>query len=86
MVGGDAAVVACVKCEKPWVLPPFPTWEGVLATETGDLAIIDGWDNTEEILEGVARSMTEWDEADVSHKSGLIPRFFKFCFNSSRMA
>ena len=43
MVGGDAAVIVCVKCENPWALPPFPTWEGVLATETSDLGIIDGW-------------------------------------------
>ena len=24
------------KCENPGALPPFPTWEGVLATEIGE--------------------------------------------------
>ena len=86
MVGGDTVVVACVKCKNPWALPPFPTWEGVLAIDTRDTGMIDGWDNAGEMLEGVTRSMTEWHEVDVSRKSGLIPRFFKFCFNSSRMA
>ena len=42
-------------------------------------------DNAGEMLEGVTRSMIESDEADVSRKSGLIPKIFRFCFNSSRM-
>ena len=25
------------KCENPGALPPFPAWEGVLATEIGEL-------------------------------------------------
>ena len=41
MVGGDATVVACIKCENPYSLPPFPTWKGVLATEIGDPGMMD---------------------------------------------
>ena len=52
MVGGDAAVVMCVKCENPGVLPPFSTWEGVVATETGDPGVTDGWDKAGETFEG----------------------------------
>ena len=52
---GDVAVVESVKCKNPWVLPPFPNLEGVLAIETSDLGIIDGWDNTGETSEGVTR-------------------------------
>ena len=70
MVGGDTAVVACVKCENPWAFPPFPTWEGVLATDTDDPRMMHGWDNAGEMLERVTKSMTEWDEVDVLRKSG----------------
>ena len=44
--GGDVAWVAWIKCENPGALPPFLAWEGVLATEAGDLGIMEGEDNT----------------------------------------
>ena len=59
MVRGDVAVVAFVKCENPWALPPFPTWGGVLATKTRDPGIMDGWDNVGEAPKGVTRSIVE---------------------------
>ena len=59
MVGGDTTVVECVKCENPWVLPPFPNWEGVLATETGDPSMNDGWDNAGETSGGVTRFIVD---------------------------
>ena len=43
MVGGAVAVVACIKCENPGALPAIPyLGRGTMATETGDLGIIDG--------------------------------------------
>ena len=39
---GGATCVKCDKCKNLGVLPPFPTWEGVLATKIGDPGITDG--------------------------------------------
>ena len=35
--GGGEGCEADDKCENPGALPPFPAWEGVLATEIGEL-------------------------------------------------
>ena len=42
--GTYVAVVAWIKFENPGVLPPFPTWEGLLVTETSDPRMTDGVD------------------------------------------
>ena len=34
--GGGEGCEPDDKCENPGVLPPFPAWEGVLATEIGE--------------------------------------------------
>ena len=70
----------------PKALPPFPTWEGVLATEIGDLGITEGEDNTGDEVDAVARSITECDRAELSCISELIPRFLRFFVNSAHMA
>ena len=52
MVVGDAVAVMCIKCENSGALPPFPAWEGVLATGTSDLGMTDGWDKAGKHLKG----------------------------------
>ena len=74
MVGGDTTAVVCVKCENPWVLPPFLIWEGLLATKTGDPKIMDGWDNVGEAPEGVTESIVECAGAVSFCTLGFIPR------------
>ena len=67
-------MVACVKCEYPWALPPFPTWEGVLAIETGDpRSIDDGWDNMGEMPKGITILMVEYVGSVSFCTFGLIP-------------
>ena len=53
------AVVAWVRCENPRALPLFPTWEGVLATKTGDPGMIDGGVFPDGCIESVTKSITE---------------------------
>ena len=55
-------VVAWVRCKNPGALPPFPTWEGVLATETGDPRMIDGGVFTDGCVDSVTKSITEAEE------------------------
>ena len=59
MVLGDAAVVFCVKRENPGVLPPFPTWEGVLATEIGEAGRTPDSTTCGEDVDEVTKSITE---------------------------
>ena len=53
--------VKCDKYENSGALPPFPAWEGVLATETGAPGMTDGSGNAGEMFDGVTRSMTDCD-------------------------
>ena len=42
--GGGEGCELDDNCENPRALPPFPAWEGVLATEIGEPGNIDGGD------------------------------------------
>ena len=46
------------KCENPGALPPFPAWEGVLATEIGELGNTEGCVFCNEATDWVMRSIT----------------------------
>ena len=48
-------------CENSRALPPFPTWEGVVATEIGDAGRAPGFATCGEAVEGVTKSMTDLD-------------------------
>ena len=55
------------------MLPPFPTWEGVLATEIGDAGRAPGSATCGERVDEVTKSMTKWDGfavADCELKEG----------------
>ena len=56
---GDAVVVAWVRCKNPGALPPFPTWEEVLAIETGDSRITDSGVFPDGWVQSVTKSITE---------------------------
>ena len=45
-------------CENPGALPPFPTWEGVLATEIGEPGRTDGGDFWSAAADWEIRSIT----------------------------
>ena len=77
---GDIAWVACIKCENPRAVPPFPTLEGVLATETGEDKI--GGTN-----DGVHKSITADDFGPrlvLGHSDNLPPNNLGFIPNSAR--
>ena len=61
--GGDAVVVNWDKCENPGALPPFPTWEGVLATKTNDPGMTVGSDNTGETIDDVTNQSLNVSES-----------------------
>ena len=82
------AWVECERRENPGALPPFPAWEEVLATETGDFVMMAGSEITGNVVENVTRFITEWDGVALSDsalgigvpkcslcKSELIPDF-----------
>ena len=47
-------------CENAGALPPFPAWEGVLATEIGELGNTEGCDFYNEATDWVMRSITSF--------------------------
>ena len=47
------------KCENPGALPPFPTWEGVLATEIGEVGRTPNSAASGGEVDEVTRSITE---------------------------
>ena len=51
------------KCENPGAHPPFPAWEGVLATEIGELGNTDGEDFCSEAADLEMRSITSSSSA-----------------------
>ena len=46
------------KCENPGALPPFPTWEGVLATEIREPGRMVGSDFCNEAMDWEIKSIT----------------------------
>ena len=61
--GGDAGLSNGINVKILGALPPFPIWEGVLATETGDPRMISGSDNMGEMFDGVTKSITECEQS-----------------------
>ena len=58
--GGNAVVMAAwVKFENPVAFPPFPAWEGVLATKIGDVGRTPHSTNYGEEVDEVTKSITE---------------------------
>ena len=77
---GDVPWVACIKCENLAALPPFPTLEGVLATETREDKIV-GTDD------GVHKSITADDSGPrlvLRHFADMPPNNLGFIPNSFR--
>ena len=56
--GGGEGCEADDKCENPGALPPFPTWEGVLATEIGEPGKMVGSDFCNEATDWEIKSIT----------------------------
>ena len=56
--GADAAIVSWERWENLEAFPPFPTWEGVLASETGDPGMTVGWEFCGEAVDGVTKPIT----------------------------
>ena len=48
------------KCKNPRALPPFPAWEGVLATEIGELGNMEGCVFCNKAKDWVMRSITSF--------------------------
>ena len=91
--------VAWVRYKNPGALPPFPGWEGVLATKTGDPGIMAGSDIMGNEVDDVTRSMIEYEGVALSNvalvnddpkcdrsKSRLMPRLLRPLANSTRIA
>ena len=59
MVAGEVrGETQMINCENPGALPPFPAWEGVLATEIGEPGNTDGGDFCSEAADLEMRSIT----------------------------
>ena len=59
----------CVVCDKygnPGALPPFPAWEGVLATEIGDPRLMVGSDIMGDEVDNVTRSIIKYEGVALS--------------------
>ena len=60
-------------CENPGALPPFPAWEGVLATEIGEPSRTDGCDFWSEA--------TDWEIKSITSESAVaLPAFEIFSY------
>ena len=53
--------MVCDKCENPGGLPPFPPWEGVVATDIGDPGIMAGPAIIGDEVDDVTKSITEYE-------------------------
>ena len=67
--GGGAGCEPDDKCKNPGALPPFPAWEGVLATEIGEPGRTDGcafWSEA-----------TDWDIKSIISESAVATPDFE---------
>ena len=69
--GGGEGCELDDKCENPGALPPFPTWEGVLATKIGEPSRMVGCDFWSEVTDWDIRSIT-------SELAAVLPDFEYF--------
>ena len=64
--------VVCDKCKNPGALPPFPTWEGVLATKIGDPRIMTSPYIVGDEVDDVTISITEYERVALSDSAFVI--------------